>query len=102
MKILPVYGASIIPGLARCNNVIIACGNAVNVPEARLEQYKAEAHFLRAYYVHLLWKFWGNIPYFEEPLTSAPYMAKQFQADDIYKEIMEDIDFAATRKENYP
>ena len=45
-------------GLARCNNVIIACGNAVNVPEARLEQYKAEAHFLRAYYVHLLWKFW--------------------------------------------
>ena len=83
-------------GLARCNNVIIACGNAVNVPEARLEQYKAEAHFLRAYYVHLLWKFWGNIPYFEEPLISAPYMAKQFKADDIYKEIMEDIDFAAT------
>jgi len=81
-------------GLARCNNVIIACDNAVNVNEAKLEQYKAEAHYLRAYYTHLLWKFWGNIPYFEEPLGSEPYMTKQMTADEVYKEIMEDIDFA--------
>lgn len=78
-------------GLARCNNVIIACENAVDVNEAKLAQYKAEAHFLRAYYVHLLWKFWGNIPYFEEPLSSAPYMARQYNADEIYNEIMEDL-----------
>jgi len=83
-------------GLARCNNVILACENAVGVEADKLEQYRAEAHFLRAYYVHLLWKFWGNIPYFEEPLTNAPYMAPQFKADDVYKEIMEDLDFACT------
>ncbi len=81
-------------GLARTNNVIIACENAVNVSEVKLNQYKAEAHFLRAYYVHLLWKLWGNIPYFEEPLSKPPYMAKQMKADDVYKEIMEDLDFA--------
>lgn len=80
-------------GLARCNNAIIACENAVGVLDAKVKQYKAEAHFLRAYYVHLLWKFFGNIPYFEEPLD-APYMAKQLTADEIYAKIMADIDIA--------
>lgn len=81
-------------GLARCNNVIIACDNAVDVNENKLKQYKAEAHFLRAYYVHLLWKFWGNIPYFEEPLSESPYMTRQYNADEIYNEIMEDLSIA--------
>lgn len=80
-------------GLARCNNAIIACENAVGVSDAKVKQYKAEAHFLRAYYVHLLWKFFGNIPYFEVPLD-APYMAKQLTADEIYAKIMADINIA--------
>lgn len=83
-------------GLARCNNVILACDNAVDVEADKLEQWRAEAHFLRAYYVHLLWKFWGNIPYFKEPLADPPYMARQYQADEVYAEIMEDLDFACT------
>ena len=81
-------------GLARCNNVIIACENAVDVNENKLKQYKAEAHFLRAYYVHLLWKFWGNIPYFEEPLSTPPYMARHYNTDEVYNEIMEDLNIA--------
>ena len=81
-------------GLARCNNVIIACENAVDVNATKLKQYNAEAHFLRAYYVHLLWKYFGNVPYFEEPLSEPPYMTRQYTADEIYKEIMEDIAIA--------
>lgn len=80
-------------GLARCNNAIIACENAVGVSDAKVKQYKAEAHYLRAYYVHLLWKFFGNIPYFEAPLE-APYMAKQLTTDEIYTKIMADVDIA--------
>ena len=87
-------------GLARSNNAITACENAVGVAPAKLEQYKAEAHYLRAYYVHLLWKFWGNIPYFEEPLTEAPYMTRQYTADEVYAEIMEDIDIATGKTES--
>lgn len=83
-------------GLARCNNAITACENAVNVREDDLNKYKAEAHFLRAYYTHLLWKFWGNIPYFEQPLTEPPYMTKQLSANEIYAEIMQDIEVAST------
>ncbi|MCD8079127.1 MAG: RagB/SusD family nutrient uptake outer membrane protein [Bacteroides sp.] len=81
-------------GLARCNNTLIAYENAVDVDEDKLEQYKAEAHFLRAYYVHLLWKFFGNVPYFEEPLVEPPYMAPQYKADEIYEKIMADLDYA--------
>lgn len=81
-------------GLARCNNAIIACQNAVGINEPVLKRLTAESHFLRAYYVHLLWKFWGNIPYFEAPLTSPPYMAKQYSADEIYALIMKDLEIA--------
>lgn len=80
-------------GLSRCNGAIQACENAVGVSEANLNRYKAEAHFLRAYYVHWLWKFWGNIPYFEGDLPK-PYMAKQYTADEIYDYIIADLDFA--------
>ena len=80
-------------GISRCNNAILACDHAVNVSPANLAQYQAEAHFLRAYYTHWLWKFWGNIPYFEADLP-APYMAKQLTADEIYAKIIADVDFA--------
>jgi len=80
-------------GISRCNNVILACENAKDVSEANLNQYRAEAHFLRAYYLHWLWKFWGNIPFFEKDLP-APYMAKQYTADEIYSFIITDVNFA--------
>ncbi|SKC50288.1 Starch-binding associating with outer membrane [Bacteroidales bacterium WCE2008] len=86
-------------GIARANNTLIACENAVgfdsDVAKAHLAQYKAEALFLRAYYTHLLWKYYGNIPYFTEPLPE-PYMAKQLSFDEVYEKIMEDIDAAET------
>jgi starch-binding outer membrane protein, SusD/RagB family len=80
-------------GLSRANNAIIACENAVNVSEDDLNRLSAEGHFLRAYYVHWLWKFWGNIPYFEEDLGE-PYMAPQYTADEIYAELIEDLNYA--------
>ncbi len=78
-------------GLSRCNGVLMACDNAVDVSDDKLAQYRDEARFLRAYYVHWLWKFWGNIPYFEGELT-APYMAPQYTADQIYAELIQDVD----------
>ncbi len=80
-------------GLSRCNNAIDACNKAVDVEEEDLNRYQAEAHFLRAYYVHWLWKFWGNIPYYEEELE-APYMSRQYSADEIYERIIADVNFA--------
>ncbi|MDD4970187.1 MAG: RagB/SusD family nutrient uptake outer membrane protein [Paludibacter sp.] len=80
-------------GISRCNNVLLACSNAVNVTAPKLAQYQAEAHFLRAYYTHWLWKFWGNIPYFENDIP-APYMVKQMSADSVYAKIIADLNYA--------
>lgn len=45
--------------------------------------YKAEATVLKAFYYNLLWKFWGNVPYYDKNLES-PYFADQFTADEVY------------------
>lgn len=80
-------------GLSRSNYVISAAKNAVGIDEDKLAQYESEALFLRAYYVHWLWKFFGNIVYYEEELTEATkYAAPQLTADQVYAEIIEDLD----------
>ena len=80
--------------IARANNTVLAIDNAVgfdsDAAQARLAGYRAEALFLRAYYLHHLWKLFGNIPFFTEPLED-PFMAPQKTADQIYADIMTDI-----------
>ena len=49
--------------------------------------YKAEATVLKAFYYNILWKFWGNIPYYDENLK-APYTAPQLTADEVYEKIV--------------
>ncbi len=80
-------------GLARSINAIQACEGAVGVQESVLEGMKAEAIFLRAYYTHWLWKFWGNIPYYYDDFVDEdPYMAPQLDADEVYEKIIADLD----------
>ena len=55
--------------------------------------YKAEATVLKAWYYTLLWKFWGNIPYYDVNLT-APYTAPQLPADEVYTRIVTKIEEA--------
>ena len=87
-------------GLSRSNNAIIACENAVDLSPEKQERYLAEAKTLRAYFVHWLWKFWGNIPYFTEPLSTPPYMTEQKSADEIYALIMDDLEYATGKNES--
>ena len=83
-------------GLARTNNAIIACGDASGVDADNLKRLNAEAHLLRAYYLHLLWKFYGNVVFFSEPIepVNGTYVAPQYTADDIYKQIIADLEVA--------
>ena len=80
--------------IARANNTLLAIDNAIgfdsDAAKRKLAGYKAEALFLRAYYLHHLWKLYGNIPFFTEPLED-PFMAKQQTADEIFAAIMTDI-----------
>ena len=81
-------------GFARANSVINACAT-IESPSAKVKQYNAEGHFLRAYYLYMLWRYFGNIPFFTEPLTGATgYTAPQYKADEIYQQIIEDVNVA--------
>ncbi|MDR0711602.1 MAG: RagB/SusD family nutrient uptake outer membrane protein [Prevotellaceae bacterium] len=80
-------------GLARSNQLIHACANTLNVSPEEQKRFNAEAHFLRAYYTHLLWKNWGNVPYFTEALEE-PFVAQQYSADEIYQFIIADLQVA--------
>lgn len=83
-------------GVQRCNTVIDNLPKATDIDPALAERYEAEARYLRAWYYHWLWKFWGNIPYYDHVLE-APYHAKQQPADSIYVHILADLDYCCEK-----
>lgn len=85
-------------GVQRCNTVIDNLPQVEDIDPAIAERYEAEARFLRAWYYHWLWKFWGNIPYYDHVLES-PYLAEQITADEVYPHILEDLDYCCTKSE---
>jgi|WetSurMetagenome_2_1015567.scaffolds.fasta_scaffold12911_4 starch-binding outer membrane protein, SusD/RagB family len=80
-------------GINRSNNVMYYMDDVKSIPDATKNLYIAEAKVLRAYYYTLLWKFWGNIPYYTKNL-SYPYIQPQSKADDVYAGIIADLDDA--------
>lgn len=70
-------------GINRSNNVI-ADVEASDLPEFKKQAYIAEAKVLRAWYYSVLWKLWGNIPYYDVNLTF-PYIAEQKTATQVYQ-----------------
>ena len=84
-------------GIARTNAVIAGAANADPATEgerANIERYNAEAHFLRAYYYYLLWRAFGNIPYFANADDFVEYTVPQLSADQIYQKILDDLEVA--------
>lgn len=87
------------PGLKRCNGALEALDNAVDVTPEVLAKLRAEVLTLRAYYVHLIWKAYGNIPYYDKAWTEEPFLAKQYSFDEIYPIIIKDLDDAINTDE---
>lgn len=79
-------------GVKRCNDVIGYIQKDIEgmTPQAK-DYYEAQVRILRAFYYNWLWKFWGNIVYFEENFTGAPYLGTQYQADEVYEFMINDI-----------
>jgi len=64
-----------------------------NLAKSTRDQLVAEGIILKAFYYTILWKFWGNIPYYDVNLT-APYHAPQLPADEVYENIARNIEEA--------
>lgn len=73
-------------GINRCNIVLQYIDYVTDISDAEKAQYIAEATVLRCWYYSILWKYWGNIPYYEKNLTS-PYLCDQSTHDAVYEKL---------------
>lgn len=80
-------------------NIVIAKAPEIEMDDATRNLYIAEATVLKAFYWNILWKFWGNIPYYEENLSAdASYSAEQLQADEVYAKVIALLESAIDMK----
>lgn len=77
------------------SNIVIAKAPEIEMDQALKNLYVAEAKILKAYYYNILWKFWGNIPYYDENL-SFPYICDQMKADEVYQNVITLVEEALT------
>ena len=80
-------------GINRCCHVLERVDGVEGMSESTKTLYKAEATILKAFYYNVLWKLWGNIPYYDVNLTS-PYLAEQLDHDTVYENIVTKIEEA--------
>lgn len=84
--------------VGRANTIIKYADNAaLSTSQEVIDQYKAEAHFFRAYcYFHLV-RIWGNVPLITEPIESNSSDAinnRNSTLPEIYNTIISDLKFA--------
>ncbi len=79
-------------GVRNANDVLTYIGWAKdNLTAEQYATLDAEARTLRAFYYNLLWKYYGNIPFYLENLA-APYIAEQKGHDEVYSTIIADLE----------
>ena len=81
-------------GITRVNSVLGLVETATTTNPAEVDlirKYKAEALFLRAYYLYMLWRSFGAVP-FQETLFEPPYVCRQLTPDEVYAQIIKDVD----------
>jgi len=99
LKVINAIWTDAFSGIKRCNDVLgyLREENIEDATPERIASAKAQVLVLRAFYANWLWKFWGNVPYYTENLT-APYIAKQIPADELYVHMVSDIEAALELK----
>lgn len=78
-------------GINRSCIVLEYVNSVPDLDEATKNRYIAEATVLKAFYYNLLWKYWGNVPYYDTNLEE-PYFAKQLTADEVYAKCVTNLE----------
>ena len=78
-------------GIYRCNKFFEKVDGAYFEDETLRARYKAECHFLRAYYYFDAVRLFGNLPLILTPLTPADYAQVQVAPEVIYGQIADDL-----------
>ena len=94
LKVVTGLWTDAFSGIKRCNDVLEDIEKGIaDASETDIKYWQAQVYVLRAFYANWLWKFYGNVPYFERNLTS-PYLAEQITADQLYEHMITDIETA--------
>lgn len=78
-------------GIYRCNKFFERVDGAEFEDEDMRAMYKAECHFLRAYFYFDLVRLFGNVPLILRPLTPAEYAQTQAEPSAVYGQIATDL-----------
>lgn len=78
-------------GINRSIRLIDNANNSTELTEAQKKLFDAEGRAMRAWYYLVLWKTWGNVPYYEANLTY-PYITRQYTAQEVYDAVTADLE----------
>ncbi len=81
-------------GIYRCNIIFFNVEDKPDLQTPVVEQYLAEARFLRAYYYFDLVRFFGAVPLIDRPLGSGDYSLERTPIADIFELIVDDLESA--------
>lgn len=86
--------SDIYKGIYRSNIVVNRTNDVEAISEAGKARYINEARYLRAFYYHILWKFWGSVPYYtvNPNGSTVSYIVPQVTEDEVYAKMMDDLD----------
>jgi len=87
-------------GIKACNEVVESAEKSLakgTISESFANVTIAEAKVLRAFYYTVVWKWYGNIPYFTTPLTAGD-VVEQSTPDEAYESIITDLQEAIDMK----
>ncbi len=94
LKVITSVWVEAFSGVKRCNDVLEDIERGVaDATQADIDYWTAQVKVLRAFYANWLWKFYGNVPYFDRNLTE-PYIAEQISADALYAHMIGDLEDA--------
>jgi len=88
-------------GITTCNNFLQHIDN-VNIDKAKKATYKAQAHFLRAYFYWNLLFFYGGVPIYKKVPTVKNVKRARSSASKVLSLIYQDLDYAITNLPNVP
>ncbi|MHB9140420.1 MAG: RagB/SusD family nutrient uptake outer membrane protein [Paludibacter sp.] len=83
-----------------CNTALKYIPENTAISEALKKQYVGEAYFMRAFYYFHMVNLWGAIPYNGETFTSMVTTATKTSEEEIYGNMLSDLDMAIQKLEN--
>ena len=80
--------------IARTNIFLKNLSEFKGIDDAAKKRSEAEARMIRAFFYSYLYRCYGDVPVVSEPLTLENQFQEKKPAADVYKFMMDDIDFA--------